>query len=137
MLLYIYAEAFAVKYFIIMLCYLNLASILSISVQPSGSGQNTVGQRQDVICSVILPFDVDPNTIQLAWINEQDIVTGDGRITVSESNNNFESSATTLATTIQFDPLIESDEGEYTCYAAINGSFIFESIQLQDFRSKY
>ena len=132
-----YAEAFATKYFIVMLCYLNLASIISISVQPSGSGQNTVGQRQDVICSVILPFDVDPDTIQLAWINEQDIITGDGRITVGESSDNFESSATTLATTIQFDPLIESDEGEYTCYAAINGSFIFESIQLQDFRSKY
>ena len=110
---------------------------MDISLQPSGFGYNTLQQRQDVICSVILPFDVDPDTIQLAWINEQDIITGDGRITVGESSDNFESSATTLATTIQFDPLIESDEGEYTCYAAINGSFIFESIQLQDFRSKY
>ena len=128
--------------FIQVLCFLNLASILSISLQPSGFGQNTVGQRQDVICSVFIPSDVDPDTIELVWLNELDIVTVDGRITIDESSDNFESSgnfessATTPTTTIQFDPLTENDEGEYICYTMINGSFIFESIQLQNFRSK-
>ena len=117
-----------------MLCSLNLASVLSISLQLSG--QNTVGQRQDVICSVFIPSDEDPDAVKLAWLNEQDIVTVDGRITINESSDNFESNATTLTTAIQFDPLTEIDEGKYICYAMINGSFVFESIQLQNFRSK-
>ena len=120
--------------FIQVLCFLNLVSILSISLQPSG--QYTVGQRQDVICSVSIPSDADPDTIELAWLNEQDIVTIDGRITIDESSDNFESNDTTLTTAIQFDPLTEDDEGEYICYTMINESFIFESIQLQNFRSK-
>ena len=128
--------------FIQVLCFLNLASILSISLQPSGFGQNTVGQRQDVICSVFIPSGADYDTIELAWLNEQDIVTADGRITIDKSSDNFESSgnfesnATTPTTTIQFDPLTEDDDGEYICYTKVNGSFIFESIQLQNFRSK-
>ena len=111
----------------------NLASILSISLQPSGFSQNTVGQRQEVICSIFIPISVDPDAIKLAWLNEEDIVTTDGRVTVDELSGN--SSAGNLTVTIQFDPLFEDDENNYTCYAIINGSFVFESIELQS-RSK-
>ena len=98
-------------------------------MQPSGFSQNTVGQRQDVICSIFIPLNVNPNAIRLAWLNEEDIVTVDSRVTINASSGNF--SAGSLVTTIQFDPLIENDEGNYTCYAEINGSFVFESIELQ------
>ena len=111
----------------------NLASILSISLQPSGFSQNTVGQRQEVICSIFVPINVDLDAITLAWLNEEDIITTDGRVTIDESNSN--SSAGNLTVTIQFDPLFENDENNYTCYAMINGSFVFESIELQS-RSK-
>jgi len=43
----------------------------------------------------------------------------------------------TLFTSIQFDPLYDEDEGQYVCYAIINGSFLFESISLQNFTSAY
>ena len=103
-------------------------------MEPSGFGQNTVGQRQDVICSISIPPDVDPDTIELSWLNEDDIITDDSRVSIDTSSDYFNDS--TLVTIIQFDPLAEEDEDEYTCYAMINGSFIFESISLQNILSK-
>ena len=111
-----------------------LASPLRISFQPSGFYQNTVGYRQDVICSVSVPPDIDPDTIELGWLNEDDIITDDSRVTIDTSSDYYNDSS--LATIIQFDPLFEDDEGEYICYAVINGSFIFEPINLQNFTSK-
>ena len=111
-----------------------LASLLNISFQPSGFYQNTVGYRQDVICSISVPPDVDPDTIELGWLNEDDIITDDSRVTIDTSSDYYNNSS--MATVIQFDPLFEDDEGEYICYAVINGSFIFEPINLQNFTSK-
>ena len=106
----------------------------NILLQPSGSDQNTVGQRQDIICSISVPPDVDPDSIELGWLNEEDIVTNDSRVTIYESNDYFNDS--TLFTVIQFDPLLQEDEGEYTCYAVINGSLVFEAVSLQNFSGK-
>ena len=120
--------------FIVLLFLLHLGSVLNITLQPSGFGQNTVGQRQNVICSISLPADVDPDTVEFGWLNEDDIITNDSRVTIDASSGYFNDS--TLVTIIQFDPLSEEDENEYTCYAIINGSYIFESISLQNIRSK-
>ena len=103
-------------------------------MQPSGVDQNTVGQRQDVICSISIPPNVDPDTIELGWLNEDDIITDDSRVTIDTSSDYYNDSS--IATVIQFDPLFEDDEGEYICYGVINGSFIFEPINLQNFTSK-
>ena len=108
-------------------CFIS-DSLVKISFQPSGIGQNTVGQRQDVICSISVPPVVDPDTVELGWLNEDDIITDDGRVTIDASSYYNDSS---LVTIIQFNPLIEDDEGEYICYAIINGSFIIESVILQ------
>ena len=112
----------------------NLASVLNITLQPSGFDQNNVGQRQDVICSISVPPDVDPDTVELGWLNEDVIITDDSRVTIDTSSDYFNGS--TLVTTIQFDPLNEDDENQYTCYVIVNGSFIFESIDLQNLTSK-
>ena len=87
-----------------------------------------------MICSISVPPDVDPDTIELGWLNEDDIITNDSRVTIDTSSDYFNGS--TLVTTIRFDPLIEGDENEYICYALINGSFVFESISLQNIKSK-
>ena len=108
-----------------------------IYLQPSGSSQNTVGRRQDVICSISITADVDPDSIDLAWFNEEDIVTIDGRVTIVEStNDSSNSNASVITTVIQFDPLFEDDEGIYACYSTVNNSVKFDSIELQNFRSK-
>ena len=112
-----------------------------IYLEPSGFDQNTVGQRQDVICSISVPPDVDLDSVELGWINEDDIITNDSRVTIVESpddrfNNSSNISLVVIATVLRFDPLYEDDEGNYTCLARINESETFTSIQLQNFRGK-
>ena len=109
----------------------------SISLQPSDSDQNIVGQRQDVICSISVPPDVDPDTIELGWLNEDDIITNDSRVTIVRSSNGSSNlSASVITEIIQFDPLLEDDEGAYTCYSGVNESIKFASINLQNFIRK-
>ena len=81
-----------------------------------------------MVCSVSVPPDVDPDTVKLGWLNEEDIITDDSKITLDTSSNYC-----ILVTIIQFDSLAEEDESEYICYTIINGSFIFNSIDLQNF----
>ena len=87
-----------------------------------------------MICSIAIPSDVDLDDIEFGWINEEEIITDDSRVTINASSGYFNDS--TLFTSIQFDPLSEEDEGEYICYAMINGLFKFVSIRLQNFTSK-
>jgi len=112
-----------------------LASPLDISLNPSGFDQNTVGQTQDVICTISLSSVVDPDSIELAWLKKEDFITADGRVTIINGDNN--SNTSNPSTIIHFEPLTEEDEGNYICYAKVNGSFVFKSIELQDFISKY
>ena len=114
------------------MCILILDLLPNISLQPSGFGQTIVGQQQDVICSLYVPPFMDPDTIELGWLNEEDIITDDSRVTI-ENDYLYDS---TLVTIIHFDPLSEVDEGKYTCYASINGLLIFSSTDLQGFTSK-
>ena len=112
----------------------NLVSVLNITLQPSGFSQKTIGQRQDVICSISVPPDVDPDTIELGWLNEDDIITDDSRVSINTSSDYFNNN--TLVTIIQFDPLNEEDQDEYICYTIVNGSFIYDSVDLQKLTSK-
>ena len=73
-----------------------------------------------------------PGTIELSWVNEDDIITNDGRVTVVTNFND-----TTITKIIHFDPLALEDVGKYTCYATINGLLIYEFTELQDFISKH
>ena len=111
---------------------LNVA--LNITLQPSGLDQKTVGQRQDVICSISLPSNVDPDTIEFGWLNEDDIITNDSRVTIVRSSNDLISSDFSImvfVTIVKFNSLVEDDEGNYTCYSTVNGTEISRSIQLQ------
>ena len=110
-------------------------------MQPSGVDQNTVGQRQDVICSIFVPPDVDPDTIELGWLNEDDIITNDSRVTVIESmhdsiNNSTNFNTVVITTILRFNPLLEDDEGTYSCYSKVNETEMFTSIQQENFQSK-
>ena len=107
--------------------FFNLGYFLHISIRSSGLGQSIIGQKQDVICSIAIP----QHTIELGWLNEDDIITNDSRVTINTS-----SSDRNLVTTIQFDPLTIEDDGEYICYAVINGLFLSNSICLQNITGK-
>ena len=109
----------------------QLQPSLHIFLQPSCFDKNTVGERQDVICSIDLPADVSPDTVEFGWLNQEDIATNDNRVTVT---SHFNTESRSVITTIQFNPLLEDDEGTYTCYSEINGFVKSESIQLHNFR---
>ena len=103
-------------------------------MQPNVSDQIIIGQTQYVVCSMLIPPGVDPNTIEFGWLNENDIITDDSRVTIDTLYDYVNESL--LVTFIQFDPLIENDEGEYFCYMIINESLMLDSINLQNFTSK-
>ena len=94
-----------------------------------------------MICSLSLPPDVDPDTVELGWLNEEEIITDDSRVTIIESfddelvNSSFNFSTNTIVTIIQFNPLYEDDEGVYNCSSIVNESATFTSILLQNLRS--
>ena len=113
----------------------HLDPFLNINLQPNDFGQNTVGRRQDVICSLYIPPDVDPYNAELGWLYKDDIISDDNRVTINSSNNHFNDS--TLVTSIQFDPVIEEDKDkDYICYALMNGSLIIQLIDFYNFTSK-
>ena len=111
----------------------------NIVIQPSGVDQNTVGQRQDLICAIFVPPGVDP---ELRWDYEE-FISDDGRVTIIETpdvepnNSSFNFSSSVITTIFQFDPLYEDDEGNYTCYSIVNESEYYTSIQLLNFASMY
>ena len=113
---------------------------MNIYLQPSSFSQITVGQKQYLICSVFVPPNVDPDVVELAWLNEEDIITADSRVTIVNSADNIANSSLNfntdaITTAIEFNPLYENDAGNYICYSTINGSSKFRSVQLQNFRS--
>ena len=112
-------------------CAIFLDSVLNVTLQPSSFEQKFIGQRQDVICAVSVPPDVDSNTIKLGWFI---ILEDNSMVPINASSSYFNDS--TLYTIIHFDLLTEEDEGKYTCYAIINGSFIYDFIVLQNFTCK-
>ena len=88
-----------------------------------------------MICLISVPPDVDPDAIESGWLNEEDIVTDDDRVTIIKSINSSNGSpnftVNVITTVIQFDPLFEDDEGNYSCYAIVNGTRTSTSMQLQ------
>ena len=86
---------------------------------------------------MLIRSDVDPNSVQLSWRNKEDIVTADSRVTIITSSVNNTLNASSITTTITFDPLFEDDEGSYTCFASVNELLLLECIQLRNFQSKH
>ena len=78
---------------------------------------------------------MDPDTIEFGWLNEDNIITNDSRVTIDTSSDYINDN--TLVTTIHFDPLFEEDDAQYVCYAIINGSFIYEFTDLLRVESEY
>ena len=85
---------------------------------------------------------MDPDTVELGLqLNEDVVIANDSRVTIIEQSNdlinissNF--SIRVFVTIIQFDPLFEDDEGNYSCYSVVNETETSTYIQLQT-RSKF
>ena len=107
-----------------------------ISFLPSGFLQGTVGEMQDIICSVTISSAVDPDSIELTWTDADNIVTADDRVTIISTNITENSFSFTYTTAIQFAYLTEDDGGSYTCNIAVDNMMESRSVALQNLRSK-
>ena len=104
-------------------------------MQPSGFFSGIIGEMQDIICSVTITSTVDPNSVELIWINGSSIVTPDNRVTVIPTNVTANLHSFTYTTTIQFAHLTEVDEGSYICSVTVNEMTESRTTTLQNLRS--
>jgi len=88
---------------------------------------------QDLICSVTITSTIDPDSVQLTWLDSESIVTSDNRVTVIPTNITSNAFSFAYTTVIQFAYLIEGDEGNYTCDLAADGIFQSQTVHLQNF----
>ena len=107
-----------------------------ISFQPSGFLQGTVGEMQDIICSVTISSAVDPDSVELTWTDANNIVTADNRVTIISTNITENSFSFTYTTAIQFAYLTQDDGGSFTCNIAVENMMESRSVALQNLRSK-
>ena len=131
----------AVKLYILSSFVNQIGASPTILLQPSGVDQNIVGKRQDVICSISVHPNVNPDTVELGWLNEDDFITNDSRVTIIESmhdssNNSTNLNASVITSILRFNPLFEDDEGIYYCYSKVNETEMLTSIQQENFQSK-
>ena len=91
----------------------------------------TVGDPQDVICSIASTSGLDPNTVTTSWTGPNAVITNDDRVTVNATvDNNI------YTTILHFDHLLESDEGIYTCNITTSDNTVSLSANFTDLASK-
>ena len=107
--------------------------IPTIILQPSGVMQAMVGEMQDIICSLAIAFGTDTSEVKLTWVGPDGVIIEDDRVfiipTFADGN--------TYTTILQFDHLMEGDEGVYTCDVMIGENIESLSVELQNIISKY
>ena len=92
---------------------------------------------QDLICSVTITSAVDPDVVQLTWLDSENIVTPDNRVTLIPTNITSNAFSFAYTTVLQFAYLIEGDEGNYTCDLVADEMFESQTVRLQNFRSMF
>ena len=80
---------------------------------------------------------IDPDSVELTWLNSDSIVTSDSRVTVTSTNITSNAFSFTYTTVLQFAYLMEGDEGNYTCNLVADGMTESQTVRLQNFRSMF
>ena len=91
---------------------------------------------QDITCSVTITSIIDPNSVELTWTLDDNIITTDNRVTIitNITENPFSFTYTTI---IQFAYLMERDEGNYTCIVETDDMMESLSALFENLRSMY
>ena len=90
----------------------------------------TVGDPQDIVCSITSTTLLDANSVTTSWTGPNG-VTNDNRLTINATvDNNIYTSI------LHFDRLSESDEGIYTCNITTTDHFVSLSANFTDLLSK-
>ena len=106
-----------------------------VTISPSGPIQGAmVGSPQVINCTVSRVNGLEFSSVMISWMGpEGSIDTTNGRVSIGSvtggGNNMFTRS-------LQFDYLMEGDEGMYTCNAIVLGVSGSQSVELQTLSSK-
>jgi len=95
--------------------------------------QAIVGEMQDIICTVTTTIGTDTSGITLTWVGPEGIIIEDDRVSIIPTF----ADGNTYTTILQFDYLMEGDEGVYTCDVMIGEDVETLSVELQSITSKY
>ena len=76
------------------------------------SGEAIVGRPQTIACTVSTVSGVESSSVMISWIGPGgDSIISDSRVTINPT--------TSSGSSLQFDYLMEGDEGTYTCNVMI------------------
>ena len=105
--------------YILVYLYVYIAPTPRIFLRPNYFQQGTIGEPHKLVCSIALSSTVQTTSVNLTW----NFTSNDDRVTVIPTTITTDDSIGIIYTTvIQFDYLIEGDEGNYTCSVRIEDS---------------
>ena len=101
----------------------------NIFLRPSYLQQGTVGEPHDLVCLIALSSTVQSSSVNFTW----NFTSNDDRVTVIPTTITVtdDSVGIIYTTVIQFDYLMEADEGNYKCTLTIDGNSADSTFQLE------
>jgi len=94
--------------------------------------QAMVGEMQDIVCSVTTGFGTDTSEVILTWVGPDGVIIQDDRVSIIPTFVD----GNTYTTILQFDYLMEGDEGVYSCDVTIGENVETSSVVLQNATSE-
>ena len=99
-----------------------------IFLKPSDFQVGTIGDAHDLVCLIALSSKVQSGSVYLTW----NFTSNDNRVTVIPTTITTDDSIGIIYTTvIQFDYLVEQDEGNYNCTLTIEGESAESTFNLE------
>ena len=97
-------------------------------LRPNYLQQGTIGEPHDLVCLIALSSTAQSSAVNLTW----NFTSNDDRVTVIPTTITTDDSIGIIYTTvIQFDYLMERDEGNYTCTLTIDGNTTNSTFHLE------
>ena len=105
-----------------------------VDISPFGPIQGAmVGGPVVINCTVSTVSGVESSSVMISWMGpEGGSIISDSRVTISPTT----SSGNTYTSSLQFDYLMEEDEGTYTCNVMILETSGSQSVELQSLSGK-
>ena len=105
-----------------------LAPTPKIFLRPNYLQQGVTGEQHDLACLVVLSSTAQSSSVILTW----NFTSNDDRVTVIPTTITTDDSIGIIYTTvIQFDYLMEGDEGNFTCTLIIDGDSAESTFNLE------
>ena len=100
-----------------------------VTISPPGPIEDTtVGDPQTISCIANKTIMVNADLLMFAWSGPQGDITSNGRVTIQPT---YEAINNVYISTLEFDYLIESDGGSYTCKVTFFTVYGISSVEIE------